>query len=311
MKKVLFATSVLASICVHSVYASDMFPSISREMDKKLEQILELQRLGDLDITVKLSPNTPLNSRNAEVARTVFKANVRIVGGVATTIEENPWQVALVFGSTPDAIRQQFCGGSIIKENVILTAAHCVDWIADASGVDVISGTTYYGFDGNRSKVSSFKIHPNWNPNSRDNDFALLFLENNVSLGSQIDIISAEETLTPEQEVVVSGWGKLSEGGQSSQILMHVAVPVVANQTCNQASSYNGRITGNMFCAGERDGGYDACQGDSGGPVYSKFNGNPKLVGVVSWGEGCARALKYGVYSRISKALAWINSSTQ
>jgi secreted trypsin-like serine protease len=75
---------------------------------------------------------------------------------------------------------------------------------------------------------------------------------------------------------------------------------------CNQPASYNGDILASMFCAGKTEGGVDSCQGDSGGPGSAIINGRTTLVGVVSWGDGCARRLKYGVYSRISTAAEWI-----
>jgi transmembrane serine protease 11D len=75
---------------------------------------------------------------------------------------------------------------------------------------------------------------------------------------------------------------------------------------CNERDSYDGGILPSMFCAGKMEGGVDSCQGDSGGPGSAIINGRTTLVGVVSWGDGCARRLKYGVYSRISTAAEWI-----
>ena len=80
----------------------------------------------------------------------------------------------------------------------------------------------------------------------------------------------------------------------------------MSTTVCNQPASYNGDILASMFCAGKTDGGVDSCQGDSGGPASAIIDGRTTLVGVVSWGEGCARRLKYGVYSRISTAAEWI-----
>jgi trypsin len=88
--------------------------------------------------------------------------------------------------------------------------------------------------------------------------------------------------------------------------LLRATVPYIDNATCNEPISYNGEILAGMMCAGHRDGGIDACQGDSGGPLVWRSQDGPILVGVVSFGDGCARRLKYGVYSRLSYYRDWI-----
>ena len=107
---------------------------------------------------------------------------------------------------------------------------------------------------------------------------------------------------------IVSGWGRLSSGGTSPDILQEVTVPVVSNATCNSASSYNGSINDTMICAGYQQGGKDSCQGDSGGPMVAAYQNEIYSIGVVSWGHGCAAPNKYGVYARTSKFVDWINS---
>jgi secreted trypsin-like serine protease len=113
-------------------------------------------------------------------------------------------------------------------------------------------------------------------------------------------------TLPVGPNVRVSGWGAISEGGPGSNQLLFVDVPVVSNTDCNKPESYDGLVSDQMFCAGARDGGLDSCQGDSGGPVVSNVSGTNELVGVVSWGFGCARELKYGVYTRVTSVSQWI-----
>jgi secreted trypsin-like serine protease len=91
---------------------------------------------------------------------------------------------------------------------------------------------------------------------------------------------------------------------------MAVEVPVVDQAVCNAPESYEGAITPQMFCAGEREGGKDACQGDSGGPLVTGSLNNEQLIGVVSWGEGCARRLKYGIYTKVSAIGGWLTAFT-
>lgn len=107
----------------------------------------------------------------------------------------------------------------------------------------------------------------------------------------------------------VTGWGRTSEGGPSSPDLLEVAVPVITNDACRHGYAEDGiKITANMLCAGSPSGGKDSCQGDSGGPLSVRMgNGTWEQAGIVSFGVGCARPLKYGVYSRVSQYKSWID----
>lgn len=233
----------------------------------------------------------------------------RIVGGKPVSIADHPWQVALVRGAYPEPQRYQFCGGSLIDEQWVLTAAHCIDNFivgSDPSRVDIVANTAFYPAGGKRISISEIIIHPNYA--SLDYDFALLKLSASHNDVQPILYADGNWSFTEGDLADVTGWGAIFEGGQGSEDLLGVEVPLVPNATCNHPNSYNGQITENMLCAGERDGGLDACQGDSGGPLTEDRNGSRVLVGVVSWGEGCARRLKYGVYSRVSRVSSWIDT---
>jgi len=112
------------------------------------------------------------------------------------------------------------------------------------------------------------------------------------------DAFLAGKTLT------VSGWGALTEGGGSPTVLNSVDVPGMTNAQCNQY--YPGSIGASELCAGQTSGGIDSCQGDSGGPLTYTTGGKTYAVGVVSWGSGCARPNKPGVYARVTAVLPWI-----
>lgn len=103
---------------------------------------------------------------------------------------------------------------------------------------------------------------------------------------------------------LVSGFGRLGEGRETSTILQRLAVPYVDRQTCIQSTQL--RISMRMFCAGYDKIAKDACQGDSGGPHVTRYHDTYFITGVVSWGEGCARKGKYGVYTQVSKYIHWI-----
>ena len=230
--------------------------------------------------------------------------NPLIVGGEPVPdIADTPWQVALVSGG---AARNQFCGGSLVAETWVLTAAHCVDNFAvdmNPARLEVVAGTLEYASGGEQIGVTEIVVHPNWNDDTMDHDAALLRLASPATLGQPIDLMAGDDEAPVGVNVRVSGWGATSEGGPGSDELLFVEVPVVSTDECNAPESYDGAITEAMFCAGGREGGIDSCQGDSGGPV----DDGEKLVGVVSWGHGCARRLKYGVYTRVSTVSEWAN----
>lgn len=104
----------------------------------------------------------------------------------------------------------------------------------------------------------------------------------------------------------ITGWGRLSSGGATPDILQQVSVPIASRARCERA--YPGKIHDSMICAGVDQGGIDSCQGDSGGPMVCESAGRFYLHGATSWGYGCASAGKFGVYAKVKYLLAWINS---
>lgn len=112
------------------------------------------------------------------------------------------------------------------------------------------------------------------------------------------------QVLMRQPEGIVSGFGRLGEGRAASTILQRLAVPYVNREVCIESTQL--RISQNMFCAGYDNIAKDACQGDSGGPHVTLYRDTYFVTGIVSWGEGCARKGKYGVYTRVSKYIRWI-----
>ena len=228
----------------------------------------------------------------------------RIVGGEKTDIKHHPWQVAVDVKING---KPYLCGGSIVADRWVLTAAHCFTGSTKPGEVRAKAGSTNYVTGGVWSEVERIVIHENYNSRTHENDLALVLLRGQPD-GQVIPLLLAERKLSPGQPLEVTGWGATSEGGQAARTLMKARVPYVENDTCNAPSAYNGAIKPGMMCAGYREGGIDSCQGDSGGPLVWRTAEGPLLVGVVSWGEGCARKLKYGVYTRVATQADWIQS---
>jgi trypsin len=123
----------------------------------------------------------------------------------------------------------------------------------------------------------------------------------------QTDAIEIPDAEADAPIATTAGWGAIKEGGASSDVLLKVDVPLVSEARCLKA--YPGEITSAMVCAGLDAGGKDSCQGDSGGPLVTNEKGQVTLTGVVSWGEGCARKMKYGIYAKVSFAQKWIEDT--
>ena len=196
-----------------------------------------------------------------------------------------------------------FCGGSLVREDWVVTAAHCVQG-ESPSNLDVVIGLhNVNGTTGSQTRsVDQIIIHPSYSGNSLNNDYALLHLSSPITDFEPIKLCT--DTNHDEEPVMSTtmGWGATSSGGNSSNLLLEVDVPI--DDSCGNYS--NSDITNNMVCAGDGNGGEDSCQGDSGGPlIMTNSDGEYELIGIVSWGYGCAEAQYPGVYSKIHSRLDW------
>ena len=232
-------------------------------------------------------------------------AEGRIVGGTDADITAVPWQVAVM-----DASYYQYCGGSIINASWILTAAHCEVAVGDKIGAGHSKLTTMKSA-GQIRTVAQAITFPGYLTSEKGKDVMLLRLNAPLDLSGPnakaIPLATESDTaaFAPGAVVTVSGWGTLTSGGASPNKLQQVDLDV---STAAQVRASYGTLTADQL--GAARAGKDSCQGDSGGPLFGRINGAAKLVGVVSWGEGCAQPNTPGMYSRVPSFATWIAQQT-
>lgn len=240
----------------------------------------------------------------------------RIIGGFAAQAASWPWQVLV----TIDPPLDTWCGGSVLANQWVVTAAHCIydsGIVALPGAVRVRAGTLIRDVGGQEVGVQQVIMHPGFDENTMDNDIALLQLATPLTLSPLIQPIdpllpSDEATLAFEGRLAaVTGWGATG-GGSAATLLQQVSVPLISTPACRSgAYGYGSSITDNMICAGYSFGGKDSCRGDSGGPlVVPNDRGSYVLAGVVSWGTGCAEPRYPGVYTRVANYKSWLESNT-
>ncbi|KAI4811698.1 hypothetical protein KUCAC02_014575 [Chaenocephalus aceratus] len=219
----------------------------------------------------------------------------KIVGGKECTPHSMPHQVSLNSG-------YHFCGGSLVNENWVVSAAHCYK-----SRVEVRMGEHHIRVtEGNEQFISSSRVirHPNYNPYNIDNDIMLIKLSKPATLNQYVQAVALPSSCAPAGTMcTVSGWGSTQSSTADGNKLQCLNIPILSDRDCD--NSYPGMITDAMFCAGYLEGGKDSCQGDSGGPVVC----NGELQGVVSWGYGCADRDHPGVYAKVCLFNDWLETT--
>ncbi|MFF3766739.1 serine protease [Streptomyces sp. NPDC001922] len=231
-----------------------------------------------------------LQPGTAEARPATGTAGPPVVGGTRAAQGEFPWMVRLSMG----------CGGALYTKTIVLTAAHCVNGSGSNSSITATAGVVDLQAAG-AIKVKSTRVLQAPGYNGTGKDWALIKLARPIDLPT---LAIARTTAYDQGDFTVAGWGAAREGGGQQRYLLKATVPFVDDATCR--SAYSDLVPGEEICAGFMDqGGVDTCQGDSGGPMFRKDGSGAWIqVGIVSWGEGCARPGKPGVYTQVSRFAA-------
>ncbi|ANW20691.1 S1 family peptidase [Streptomyces clavuligerus] len=217
-----------------------------------------------------------------------------VVGGTRAAQGEFPFMVRLSMG----------CGGSLLTQQVVLTAAHCVPATGNNTSITATAGVVDLNSP-SAIKVRSTKIYRAPGYNGTGKDWALIKLAQPINLPT---LNIAETADYNSGTFTVAGWGAAREGGAQQRYLLKATVPFVSDESCG--SSYPELVASEEICAGLPQGGVDTCQGDSGGPMFRRDNAGAWIqVGVVSWGAGCARPNYPGVYTEVSTFAAEIKAA--
>ncbi|XP_075988797.1 trypsin-like [Anticarsia gemmatalis] len=246
----------------------------------------------------------------------------KIVGGTETPYGAFPWQVEIQMLDVDKLTFEHHCGGAVIAERLVLSAAHCFDkQPLELEHIRLVVGEHRLKVqDKHEHRFLAEKVvrHPDFRKNGpHSNDIAIILVSragNGVQFNSHVrPICLPADGVSPGKWCAVSGWGYQAENTENfAPVLRAAAVPVLDLATCRKNQVLGGRqqtILDSMICAGILSGGVDACRGDSGGPLACPVGDSWQLHGVVSWGAGCARRARPGVYTRVASYVHWITST--
>ncbi len=307
----------IAVLFISGCYALDISPS--SELDGILKRAIPITRRRSL--RGKTTKKNKQKKEKHSIASDYFQAYPDIVPNQdeKSSEEEDFFAFSSRIINGHDASQQyrQFimllndntpvgCGAVLIDEKYVLTAAHCM-----AVTINQVYINAYAPWNGNAGypyqveDVYETFVHPGYDERTFNNDFAILKLHNKISNEfSPIALPNVDTTYTTEDVFTVLGFGRVSDDISFSSILQETTVGYVPTDQCRNMPGFRDTVKDSMLCAG--GGNTDSCTGDSGGPLLKETRESPELVGIVSWGYGCATIGMPGVYGRVQSALDWI-----
>ncbi|CAB3236957.1 unnamed protein product [Arctia plantaginis] len=272
-----------------------------------IEDVIDLEDLTAYGYHDKIGIPLADDIRQAE-----SQPSSRITGGSASNLGQFPYQVGLVISVGGG---QSVCGGAIVRQNRVLTAAHCwFDGQNRATSLTVVAGSIRLFSGGQRIVSNSVAMHGSWNPNLIRNDIGMINLSTLIALNSAAGLIALPTGAQLNQHFagttgVASGFGRTGDGANhgitNNQALRHVNLQIITNAECSRSF---GIITAGNICTSGANS-RSTCQGDSGGPLAVSINNRPTLVGLTSFGSaaGCQRGFP-AAFVRVTAFDSWIRA---
>ncbi|KAJ9593924.1 hypothetical protein L9F63_014638 [Diploptera punctata] len=300
MHELLFSNYILATVIVVNLLLNNF--THSEEIEEIIGESKQYENLNSSDLIS--NRGYTIDDCTCVCGKSNEYENGGIVGGIPSIPGEFPWTVALLRDD------KFFCGGTLITRFHVLTAAHCLESVSPEE-ITVVLGE----YDRTNPTETNTEVrnlvsgiqHDNFELTTFDNDIGLLELDSSVDFTPNIRAAClpnvGDDKHYVGRKAVVVGWGRVKEEGRLSNVLRKVELPILTKSTCLSIAGSD-EITNNMICTGYPEGRKDACTGDSGGPIHL----DGKVIGIVSWGEGCARPNTPGVFTKVLNYLDWIKS---